>query len=344
MSDVKPLRLEDARKNKSFTFIDLFAGIGGTRLAFDAAGGKCVFTSEWDKNAQKTYQANFGGEPIHGDITQIAASDIPDHDVLIGGFPCQPFSLAGVSKKNSLGRAHGFLDETQGTLFFDIVRILKEKRPAAFFLENVRNIKSHDSGNTFRIIEGALRELGYSFQWKLVDASYYVPQNRLRVYMVGYDVGINRPDPLFRFPQYPETDKPCLRDILEKRVPKKYVLSDNLWEYLQNYADKHAAAGNGFGYGLSDLNGASRTLSARYYKDGAEILIPRRSGNPRRLTPRECARLQGFPDSFVIPVGDSAAYKQFGNSVAVPAVRAVADSMHPYITEIKRYRCLFPER
>ena len=338
----KPLRLADARHIQDFTFIDLFAGIGGTRLAFDAAGGKCVFTSEWDSKAQDTYKSNFGDDHLNGDITKVDAATVPDHDVLIAGFPCQPFSLAGVSKKNSLGRAHGFLDKTQGTLFFDIVRILKEKKPSAFFLENVNNIISHDNGNTFKVIEGSLRELGYSFQWKVVDASHYVPQNRQRVYMVGYLIGAGAENPTFVFPDYPAGPKPKVRSILEKKVKQKYTLTDNLWTYLQAYAKKHAAAGNGFGYGLAERKGQTRTLSARYYKDGAEILIAQTGKNPRRLTPRECARLQGFPENFNIPVSDTSAYKQFGNSVAVPAVHAVAKSMLPYVVALKKYRQLFP--
>jgi len=321
--------------------VDLFAGIGGIRLAFEAAGGRCVFTSEWDPRARETYQANFGETPIEGDIRSVSTDSIPDHDVLVAGFPCQPFSLAGVSKKNSLGRSHGFADETQGTLFFEIVRILREKRPSAFFLENVRNLVSHDNGNTFRVIEGSLRELGYSFQWKLVDASHYVPQNRQRVYMVGFLAGAA--EPTFRFPPYPTAPKPVMRDVLSGKVPARYTLSDKLWQYLQGYAAKHAAAGNGFGYGLVDRGGQARTLSARYGKDGAEILVPQRNKNPRRLTPRECARLQGFPETFQIPVSDAPAYKQFGNSVAVPAVRAVADSMRPFVVALKTYRALFAE-
>jgi len=336
-----PTRLAGSRRTKEFTFIDLFAGIGGIRLAFEAAGGRCVFTSEWDQRARQTYQANFGDAEIQGDIRSVSADEIPDHDILVAGFPCQPFSLAGVSKKNSLGRAHGFADETQGTLFFEIIRILREKRPSAFFLENVRNLVSHDGGNTFRVIEGSLRELGYSFQWKLVDASHYVPQNRQRVYMVGFRVGAA--EPKFEFPEYPRGPKPALRSILLSKAPARYTLSDKLWKYLQRYAAKHAAAGNGFGYGLVNRGGQARTLSARYGKDGAEILIPQKNKNPRRLTPRECARLQGFPESFQIPVSDGPAYKQFGNSVAVPAVRAVADSMRPYVVSIKAYRALFPD-
>lgn len=341
-STPKPLRLADARHIQDFTFIDLFAGIGGTRLAFDAAGGKCIFTSEWDVKAQETYKRNYGEDHLSGDITSVVAESVPDHDVLVAGFPCQPFSLAGVSKKNSLGRSHGFLDEAQGTLFFDIIRILKEKKPSAFFLENVKNILSHDKGNTFRVIEGSLRELGYSFQWMIVDASHYVPQNRQRVYMVGYLTGTGMGTPTFTFPDYPANPKPTVRSILERKVDPKYTLTDNLWVYLQGYAAKHAAAGNGFGYGLVDPKGQTRTLSARYHKDGAEILIPQNNKNPRRLTPRECARLQGFPENFIIAVADSSAYKQFGNSVAVPAVRAVAESMRTYILAMRKHRKLFP--
>lgn len=317
-----------------FTFIDLFAGIGGFRYSFQKAGGKCVFTSEWDKNAKKTYEANFGEVPF-GDITKVDEKQIPGHDILLGGFPCQPFSLAGVSKKNSLGRKHGFADETQGTLFYDIVRILKEKRPKAFLLENVKNLKSHDKGNTFRIIFETLKELGYDVSEKIINAKYYVPQGRERIYIVGFNKEYLKENfAEFKYPENPKKEK-RIGDILELNPAAKYTLTDNLWKYLQEYAAKHKRQGNGFGFGLVDLEKPSRTLSARYYKDGAEILIPQGPElNPRRLTPEECRSLMGYPADFVIRgngVSDMQLYRQFGNSVAVPVVRAIADQMISYI-------------
>lgn len=313
------------QSNPKFKFIDLFAGIGGIRLAFQNLGGKCVFTSEWDTYSKKTYEANFGEVPF-GDITKIKESEIPDHDILLGGFPCQPFSIAGVSKKNALGRAHGFLDETQGTLFFDVARIIKHKKPSAFMLENVKNLVSHDKGKTFKVITETLKELGYSINCKVLDGKHFVPQHRERIIIVGFRNQIFKGKESFQFPTMGET-KYAIKDILEKEVDKKYTLSDNLWNYLQEYAKKHKAKGNGFGFGLTDLNGISRTMSARYYKDGAEILIPQVGKNPRRLTPRECARLQGFPDTFLIPVSDNQAYKQFGNSVVTPLIQAVGKNI-----------------
>lgn len=318
-------RLTVHSANDKFTFIDLFAGIGGMRLAFEEAGGKCVFTSEWDKHSQVTYYENFKEMP-DGDITKIPEKAIPDHDILVAGFPCQPFSIAGVSKKNSLGRSHGFLDQTQGTLFFDVARILKAKRPKAFLLENVKNLKSHDKGKTFEIICNTLDSLGYKIYPKIIDGKHYVPQHRERIFIVGMDKCIFGNDDLFKFPVLPEPTF-SIKDILEKNVDPKYTLSNHLWNYLQKYAEKHKAQGNGFGYGLVDLNGVARPLSPRYYKDGSEILIPRKKGSPRRLTPRECARLQGFPDSFKIVVSDTQAYRQFGNSVVVPVVTDIAEQM-----------------
>lgn len=306
-----------------FTFIDLFAGIGGMRIAYESAGGHCVYSNEWNKYSQQTYFANFGEQP-EGDITKVDAASIPDHDILVAGFPCQPFSIAGVSKKNSLGRATGFEDKTQGTLFFDICRILKEKRPKAFMLENVKNLCSHDRGNTFRVITEALDELDYSIFYKVLDGQNYVPQHRERILIVGFDRKRYGNDVDFSFDLTPVEPKPVMKDILEKDVDDKYTLTDKLWTYLQNYAEKHKAAGNGFGYGIADPNGVARTLSARYYKDGSEILIAQEGKNPRRLTPRECARLQGFPDDFKIVVSDTQAYKQFGNSVVVPLMSNVA--------------------
>lgn len=306
-----------------FTFIDLFAGIGGMRLAYENVGGRCVYSNEWNKYSQQTYYANFGEQP-EGDITKVDAKTIPDHDILVAGFPCQPFSIAGVSKKISLGRKTGFEDKTQGTLFFDVCRILKEKRPKAFMLENVKNLKSHDKGRTFKTILESLDELKYKVFFAVLDGQNFVPQHRERIIIVGFDMERYGDDIEFDFGITPVNPKPVMRDILEKKVDDKYTLSDNLWTYLQNYAAKHRAAGNGFGYGIAPLDGVSRTISARYHKDGSEILIAQKGKNPRRLTPRECARLQGFPESFVIPVSDTQAYRQFGNSVVVPLIENVA--------------------
>lgn len=313
-----------------YRFIDLFAGIGGIRTAFEPYG-ECVFSCEWDLKAQETYEANFGEKPV-GDIRQINEENVPDHDILLAGFPCQPFSIAGVSKKNSLGRKHGFLDETQGTLFFDIARIIKEKQPQAFLLENVKNLKSHDKGKTFKVIINVLKELGYTVYAEVLNAKGLVPQNRERIYLVGFKRPIK-----FEFPNIPK-EGPALYTILEENVDDKYTLSDKLWEYLQAYKEKHSKKGNGFGYGLADINSYTRTLSARYYKDGSEILIPQGDEkNPRKLTPRECARLQGFPETFKIVVSNTAAYKQFGNSVAVPVVSLIAEKM---IQAIERNKLL----
>lgn len=333
--------------NEGFTFIDLFAGIGGLRRAFESINGRCVFTSEWDRFAQQTYQANYrDNRPIAGDITQIAEQDIPEHDVLVAGFPCQPFSIAGVSKKNSLGRAHGFLDKTQGTLFFDVARILSYHKPKAFLLENVKNLKSHDKGRTFSVIEETLRELGYSIFSKVIDAKHFLPQHRERIVIIGFKNDTNFD---WNDLNLPPVGSKKMNSILHTEdgnelaeghytlghsaaVNEKYTLSDKLWTYLQNYAAKHKAAGNGFGYGLVSPENTCRTLSARYYKDGSEILVNRGEAlNPRRLTPRECARLMGLPDSFKIPVSDTQAYKQFGNSVAVPVFTEVARIMQPHI-------------
>lgn len=355
ISDVSPFEEEN---EGDFTFIDLFAGIGGIRLGFEGAGGRCVFTSEWDEYSQKTYRTNFpdNGE-IAGDITTIKAASIPDHDVLLAGFPCQPFSIAGVSKKNSLGRPHGFECETQGTLFFDVARILEEKRPCAFMLENVKNLLSHDKGRTFRIIRETLVEkLGYEINWKVIDGRRFVPQHRERIVIAGF-----REPTAFDWEDCPlpeiGPDSPILESILHTengfeidrdegrfldergRVLPKYTLSDKLWLYLQEYAEKHRKKGNGFGFGLVNKDGVARTLSARYYKDGSEILVDRGTGeNPRRLTPRECARLMGFPESFRIVVSDTQAYKQFGNSVVVPLMEYAARAMKPHVMRLKAER------
>lgn len=239
----------------------------------------------------------------------------------MAGFPCQPFSIAGVSKKQSMGRATGFADKAQGTLFFEVARIIRDRRPRAFFLENVKNLTSHDCGRTFRVIMGTLEEdLGYHVSWRVLDSRGWTCQHRERIYIVGF-----RDDVPFDFDELAVPGEGhVLGEILEPEVDDKYTLSDRLWGYLQAYAARHRAAGDGFGYGLVGPGDTTRTLSARYGKDGSEILVRQPGMNPRRLTPRECARLQGFPDSFVIPVSDTQAYRQFGNSVTVPVVRAVA--------------------
>lgn len=312
-----------------FTFVDLFAGMGGFRLAMQKYGGRCVFSSEWNPDAQRTYFANFGEVPF-GDITVPRIKDyIPDDfDVLCAGFPCQPFSIAGISKKNSLGRAHGFLDKTQGTLFFDVAEIIQRRRPKVFFLENVKNLQSHDRGRTFRIISDTLQELGYSIHYQVMDGRFFVPQHRERIMIVGFRNDLYHGRETFAFPKLRK--RSCkIRNILELNVNHKYTLTDKLWTYLQTYAKKHKDSGNGFGYGLADLNGISRTLSARYYKDGSEILIPQEDGlNPRRLTPRECARLMGYEDRYRLDaVSEVQAYRQCGNSVVVPLIMAVAKNL-----------------
>lgn len=347
-----------------FTFIDLFAGIGGIRCGFESIGGRCVFTSEWDNYAQKTYALNFGSDhSIAGDITKIETSDIPDHDVLLAGFPCQPFSIAGVSKKNALGRPHGFECVTQGTLFFDVARIIAQKRPKAFLLENVKNLLSHDKGNTFAVIKEILeKQLGYHVTYRVIDGQHFVPQHRQRILIIGFREKTDFDWDAERLPNL-GVQAPKLRDILHTedgteldvdegrfidkkgQVIAKYVLTDRLWAYLQAYAEKHRAKGNGFGCTVVTPDNIARTLSARYYKDGSEILVSRgKNKNPRRLTPRECARLMGYPDSFQIPVSDTRAYKQFGNSVVVPLMKYVARLMKSSITNLAsektaRYSC-----
>lgn len=344
----------EENSGRAFGFIDLFAGIGGLRKGFEAAGGHCVFTSEWNEYSQKTYRANFPGDnhEIAGDIREVSASDIPDHDILLAGFPCQPFSIAGVSKKNALGRPHGFHCDAQGTLFFDVARIIEHHRPRAFVLENVKNLVNHDRGNTYRVIHHALtEELGYRVQARVINSRCLVPQQRERIFIVGFRDNVD-----FSFDDLdipPLVDGPRLRSILHPEdgsedaeapftegpmatVSDKYTLTDHLWRYLQNYAEKHRAAGNGFGFGLCGPDDVARTLSARYYKDGSEILIRQRGNAPRRLTPRECARLMGFDgpgeSRFRIPVSDTQAYKQFGNAVVVPVVKAVANLVVPHLT------------
>ena len=303
-------------------FIDLFCGIGGFRIALQKAGATCAWSCDWDKFAQVTYEANFGEKP-HGDIHSIPVADIPKHDILCAGFPCQPFSIAGISKKNSLGRKHGFDDAKQGNLFFSLADIIDYHKPAAFVLENVKHLKNHDKGHTFDVIYRTLTEaLGYTVYHQIIDAQSLVPQHRERIFIVGF-----KPHRHFEFPKFPLVG-PKLASILEKDVLPKYTLTDHLWQYLQDYAKKHKAAGNGFGFGLVDGGGIARTLSARYYKDGSEILISQGAGrNPRRLTPRECSRLMGYPRNFKIPVSDCQAYRQFGNSVVVPVVERIATAI-----------------
>ena len=326
---------DHSEMKEQYKFIDLFAGIGGMHIAYESAGARCVYANEWNKYSQQTYYANFGIQP-GGDITQVAASDIPDHDILVAGFPCQPFSIAGVSKKQSLGRATGFEDKTQGTLFFDVCRILKEKRPKAFMLENVKNLCSHDRGRTFKIIQESLAELDYEVFFDILDGKGYVPQHRERIVIVGFNKREYGENIHFALTPAPPAAPLVVRDILEQNVDSKYTLSDKLWAYLQNYAAKHKAAGNGFGYGIAPLDGVTRTISARYYKDGSEILIAQEGKNPRRLTPRECARLQGFPDTFKIPVSDTQAYRQFGNSVVVPLMEEIAKLVVAKLAEMDR--------
>lgn len=358
LESLKNLACQSAyiKPNPPFTFVDLFAGIGGLRRGFDAIGGKCIFTSEWNKYAQQTYLANFQDGDDHtmaGDITKVQASDIPQHDVLLAGFPCQPFSIAGVSKKNALGRKHGFSCEAQGTLFFDVARIIAHHRPGAFLLENVKNLVNHDCGRTFKIIHDTLKnDLGYHLQWKVIDAKCLVPQHRERIFIAGFREkngfsfdNLELPEPMcgpkLHSILHPEDGSEQQEGHFTKGrnavVAEKYTLTDNLWQYLQDYAEKHRKKGNGFGYGLFGPDGIARTLSARYYKDGSEILIKQGRRNPRRLTPRECARLMGFDksgeSSFKIVVSDMQAYKQFGNAVVVPVVEAVARHMAPWILE-----------
>jgi DNA (cytosine-5)-methyltransferase 1 len=352
-----PAKCGHRQRRFSFSFIDLFAGIGGMRVPFEELGGTCVFSSEWDEKAQETYKANFGERP-HGDIRGIPAESIPDHDILLAGFPCQPFSIAGVSKKNALGQPHGFACETQGTLFFDILSILREKRPIAFLLENVKHLLAYDKGKTFATIRDALQhaELGYRIYTRIIDAQAFVPQHRERLFIVGFREPVKFDFERLRLP--PRQKWPRLATVLHPEdgsepveprytsppkgvVNEKYGLTPHLWRYLQDYAAKHKAMGNGFGFGLVGPHDVARTLSARYYKDGSEILVRRgRALPPRRLTPRECARLMGFDRpkrKFIIPesVSDTQAYKQFGNAVAPPVVAVVAHMMLPHLRQIK---------
>jgi len=342
------------KRKSQFTFIDLFAGIGGIRKGFESINGKCVFTSEWNRFSRQTYLANFGCDhSIAGDITKIDEADIPSHDVLLGGFPCQPFSLAGVSKKNALGKKHGFHDKTQGTLFFDVARIIAYHKPSAFLLENVKNLTSHDKGNTFSTIKEVLEGLGYTIDTRVIDAKGFVPQHRERIFIAGFrkDTGFS-----FKDLNIPDSKEgPRLNTILhpedgteeeefpftegeKAKVNEKYTLSPKLWQYLQDYAEKHRKKGNGFGFGLNERDGVARTLSARYHKDGSEILLKQKRKRPRRLTPRECSRLMGFDkpgqSQFEIPVSDTQAYRQFGNAVVVPVIEAIAEHMKSHIVHL----------
>jgi len=329
-SEELPLFASAARSTSSaiapesipFTFTDFFAGIGGFRIALERIGGRCVFSSEWDKYSQRTYHA-WHGEMPEGDIRKIKPADIPSHDILAAGFPCQPFSIAGVSKRQALGYAHGFRDKNQGNLFFSLATIIQQTRPPVAFLENVKNLQSHNQGRTWEVIRRTLEDLDYVVFDRVIDAAGWVPQHRERVYIVCFDRKVFGSKPPFEFPE-PPAEKPTLGSILEKNPDPKYTLSDHLWAYLQEYAARHKAKGNGFGFGLADRAGVTRTLSARYFKDGSEILIPQEGKSPRRLTPRECARLMGFDDNLKIAVSDTQAYRQFGNAVVPPVVEAVA--------------------
>ena len=322
-SDLFSVYEPDVNKKHDFTFIDLFAGIGGIRMGFEDAGGECVFTSEWDESAQKTYEANFKEIP-YGDITKIDPKEIPPFDMLLAGFPCQPFSMAGLKK--------GF-EDTRGTLFFDIMRIVECHKPRVVFLENVRNLASHDKGNTLKIIISTLENLGYKVNYRLYNAKDFgVPQNRVRIYIIAF-----RDDVCFSFPYEPKI-KVKLGDILDKNVDPRYTISDRLWAGHQRRKLEHKQKGNGFGYSMFNEDSEyTSTISARYYKDGSEILIEQKGKNPRKLTPREAARLQGFPDTFVLPNSDAQTYKQFGNSVAVPVIKALAKEIKKALELSKNY-------
>lgn len=335
----------EVRAPARFRFIDLFAGIGGLRLGFEGIGGRCVFTSEWDRWSNETYRRNFPDGEDHvmaGDIRPYGAdpSLIPRFDVLLAGFPCQPFSLAGVSKKNSLGRAHGFADEKQGNLFFDIEAILRHHRPAAFLLENVKHLQRHDRGRTFEVIRRTLEDdLDYAIDWRVISSHPWVPQKRERIFIAGFrrDVGFSFDDFDRMIPK--QRQWPVLGDIFQSHneIDPKYTLTPRLWDYLQAYRAKHEKAGNGFGYSMFGPDDVARTLSARYHKDGSEILIEQKGTRPRRLTPVECARLMGFEHGsrkWHIPVSDTQAYRQFGNAVVVPVVEAVARYMEPAIMKM----------
>ena len=365
MTEGSPRGRESTDESARFRFIDLFAGIGGMRTAFERVGGRCVFACEINAFSRTTYEANFGRDAeIAGDIRSVVPHAVPDHDVLVAGFPCQPFSIAGVSRRKSLQRAHGLACADQGTLFHDIAAILAAKRPAAFVLENVPNLEFHDRGRTLETIRAALAgplgggSLEYAIEHRRIDGRRFTPQRRVRLYIVGLrrdsvTDGGSAPFPWNSMSTDGSVPDPVLTSVLHRTdgtepvilgdgdrffdhtsrsVPDRYTLSPVLWAYLQEYAAKHRRAGNGFGYGLVGPDDVARTLSARYGKDGAEILIRQGEGQrPRRLTPRECARLMGFPDSFQIPVSNRQAYRQFGNSVIVPAVETVARMVAPMV-------------
>lgn len=347
----------EGQKEPVFKFIDLFAGIGGIRLPFQEIGGHCVFTSEWDKFSQATYGANFFERP-QGDITKISAKDIPDHDVLLAGFPCQAFSQAGLKQ--------GFYD-TRGTMFFEIQRILAHRRPKAFLLENVKQLRGHDKGRTLATIlstlrgdevphiapdipmsDEARRSLGVRLNYRvearvLVARNFGVPQNRERIYIIGFDREQvpeaddgNIVEAIFRRLEKREAQT-RLGDVLEDNwsVDPKYTISSRLLAGHERRLREHRAKGNGFGFSLFNRDSAyCNTISARYYKDGSEVLIDQSDigRNPRKLTPRECARIQGFPEEFVVDaVSDVQNYRQFGNSVSVPVIRAIAEEMLPFL-------------
>lgn len=330
-SDREILTVTNYRK---FHFVDLFCGIGGFRLGIERIGGRCVLSCDKDKFARQTYQHWFGDEPACDIRDYSGGYGVPEHDLLVGGFPCQPFSHAGVSKRNSLGRVHGFLDQSQGTLFFEVAKLVDAKRPKVVLLENVKNLQYHDKGRTFAVIKATLEELGYAVFHQVLDAVRYVPQHRERVFIVALRKDLYGDEPVFEFPT-DQARKPQLRDVLlpPSAIPPKYTLSDKMWQFLQDYKAKHQAAGNGFGYGIATPSGISRTLSARYYKDGSEILIRQKGKNPRRLTPIEAGLLMGFPYRFLqeIPVSDTQAYKQLGNAVVPPLIESIAWKLVPFL-------------
>jgi len=342
------LPAQSRKGDLGFRFIDLFAGIGGFRCAMTAVGGRCVFSSEWDKFAALTYTAWYGDDHLlTDDIRNLDPSFVPDHEILCAGFPCQPFSIAGVSKKNALGREHGFKDEKQGNLFFAIMEIISAKKPPIVILENVKNLKSHDKGNTYKIITSHLSHDYVVFD-EIFDARSWVPQHRERIFLVCFRkeiFGATKKEIPFSFSRPKKPRNPVFSAILESKPLKKYMLSDHLWDYLVQYKAKHQKKGNGFGYGIADPNGVSRTMSARYYKDGSEILVSHEGWkNPRRITPTEAKRLMGYEDryaamfghknGFPIVVSDTQAYKQFGNTVVPLVVEHIAKSI---IRTMKHY-------
>ena len=322
---------EPRTQKPPFPFIDLFAGIGGIRIALESAGGKCVFSSESDRFCRETYQANFGEMP-YGDITKIDPVSIPDHDVLAGGFPCQTFSISGVSCRNYLGREHGFRDKTKGTLFFNIAEILGVKKPKMFLLENVKNLRDHNNGNTFKVIMTTLDDLGYTVWNRILDSGHWVPQHRERIFLVGILRSHFGDFASFTVPKIPKAKPPVMSSILDGDADPKYTLTDRMWKCLQNHAERHKAQGHGFKYGLVTGDSVAKTLKHRYYKDGSEILVEQPGRNPRRLTPNECRKLMGFPETFKVPAVDSRAYKQFGNSVVVPVVSHLAKAIATYLS------------